>query len=57
VQTINQISITNGTVVVPYFTPATTQPFTIAAVKTDQTKSTVWSFHAVDQAGNDQACS
>ena len=56
VQTINQISITNGTVVVPYFTPGTTQSFNIAAVKTDQTQRTVWSFHAIDQAGNDKLC-
>jgi hypothetical protein len=56
VQTVTSAVATNGYVVVPYFTPGTTQPFTIAAVKTNQAASTSWSFHAVDQAGNDKLC-
>jgi hypothetical protein len=56
VQTISGITRTNGEVIVPYFTPGTTQAFNIAAVKTNQAASTSWSFHAVDQAGNDKLC-
>ncbi len=47
---ISNPTVTNGTIVVPFFLPGTTQPVVLAAVKTNQAQATVWSFTAVDAA-------
>jgi hypothetical protein len=50
------ITVTNGTVSVPPFTVGTTSPVTVTASKTNLTKTTKWSFHASDVAGNSTFC-
>jgi Bacterial Ig-like domain (group 1) len=50
------ISVTNGTVSVPAFTSGTTSPVVVTANKTDLSKTTKWSFHAKDVAGNSTFC-
>lgn len=53
---IYDIQITNGTVSVPAFTSGTTSPVVVTANKTDLSKTTKWSFHAKDVAGNSTFC-
>ena len=50
------ISVVNGTVSVPPFTSGTTSPVVVTASKTDLSKTTKWSFHAKDVAGNSTFC-
>ena len=50
------ITVTNGTVSVPPFTVGTTSPVIVTASKTDLSKTTKWSFHASDVAGNSTFC-
>lgn len=53
---IFNIQVTNGTVSVPAFTVGTTSPVDVTASKTNLTKTTKWSFHASDVAGNSTFC-
>ncbi len=53
---ITVISISNGTVNVPPFTPGTTSPVVVTATKTDQTKPTVFNVDVTDIAGNTTHC-
>jgi hypothetical protein len=50
------IMVTNGTVSVPPFTVGTTSPVVVTASKTNLSKTTKWSFHASDVAGNTMFC-
>ena len=50
------ITVTNGTVSVPPFTVGTTSPVIVTASKTNLSKTTKWSFHASDVAGNSTFC-
>ncbi len=55
-KSIDNISITNGTVAVDPFTVGTTTSVHVTATKLDQTKRTTWSFDATDVAGNKRLC-
>ncbi len=56
IATITVVSISNGTVNVPDFTPGTTSPVVITATKTDQTKPTVFNVDVTDVDGNTRHC-
>lgn len=53
---ITNVTITNGTLLVPYFLPGSTLPTVVAAVKTKQASPTSFAFDAVDLVGNTRRC-
>jgi len=53
---ISDITVVNGTVSVPPFTPGTTAPVVLTATKTDQAQGTTWHFVAHDILGNSHLC-
>lgn len=53
---ITNIVIVNGKVNVQKFTPGTIAAIQVTASKTNQSQQTVWSFDAVDVAGNVRHC-
>ncbi len=53
---ITVVSIYNGTVSVPTFTPGTTAPVVVTVTKTDQSRPTVVYIDATDVAGNTTHC-
>jgi hypothetical protein len=55
-QSISGVNITNGTFLTPYFTPGTTLPVKVVAIKANQSASTSVSFRPFDQAGNNKLC-
>jgi hypothetical protein len=54
---ITDISIINGTVAQPQFTPGTTDPVHVKATKLNPRRTTVWSFPATDENGSTTSCS
>ncbi len=56
IATITVVSVSNGTVSVPEFTPGTTSPVVITATKTDQSKPTVFNVDVTDVDGNTTHC-
>ncbi len=56
IATITVVSISNGTVSVPPFTPGTTSPVVITATKTNQSSPTVFNVDVTDVAGNTTRC-
>ncbi len=56
IATITVVSISNGTVSVPPFTPGTTSPVVITATKTNPSSPTVFNVDVTDVAGNTTHC-
>ncbi len=56
IASITVVSVSNGTVDVPDFTPGTTSPVVITATKTDQSKPTVFNVDVTDVDGNTTHC-
>ncbi len=53
---ITVVSVSNGTVNVPPFTPGTTSPVVVTATKTNQSSPTVFNVDVTDVAGNTTHC-
>lgn len=53
---ITNVSVTNGVLSYPVFTPGTRSPIIVTAIKTTQGQPTSFSFDAVDMAGNIKHC-
>lgn len=54
--TIRNVQVVNGTVTVQPFAPGTTTAVKVTATKINPAQLTVWSFEAVDVAGNVRHC-
>jgi len=53
---ITNVSATNAVLSYPVFTPGTTAPITVTAIKTTQGQTATFSFDAIDMAGNIRHC-
>ena len=55
-QSVQLVESANATVNIPVFSPGTTSPVIVSAVKVDQSQSSTVAFKVMDMAGNSTNC-